>query len=304
MSEKMKTLTSKRSLDKFKRLAKLGEGTYGVVFKVIDSDSKEVLALKKIRFDDENEGIPSTAVREVALLKELHHPNIVELINVTFHRSQLFLIFEYLQYDLKKFMDKHKRKLPPATVKSFVYQMLQGVDYCHSLRILHRDLKPQNVLVDERGIVKLADFGLARAFGLPARNWTREVITLWYRPPEILLGAANYSVEVDLWSLGCIFAEMVNGRPLFHGDSQIFQLMHIFRTVGTPTSDLWPGASTLKYFQSEFPKWKPRKWDELLPKLDDAGRSLIANLLVLDPSQRFCAKQALKHPYFADFSLT
>jgi len=176
--------------------------------------------------------------------------------------------------------------------------MLQGIAYCHQCRILHRDLKPQNILIDEKGIIKLADFGLARAFGLPNKSWTHEVVTLWYRPPEILLGCHKYSLEVDLWSIGCIFAELINGKPLFHGDSQICQLMYIFKMLGTPNKETWPGIHDLDNFQNNFPKWKPAPWSEIVPTLCEYGRSLLSSMLVLNPNKRITAKQALRHPYF------
>jgi len=289
-----------KGLEKYKRLQKLGEGTYGVVFKAVDLETQQFVALKKIRFDDDEEGIPSTAVREVALLKEMNHPNIVELSNVIFHRSQLYLVFPFLQNDLKKHLDYNKKQLSSTTIKSYIHQLFLGLEYCHRNRILHRDLKPQNILVSEDGELKLADFGLARTYTLPNRAWTHEVITLWYRPPEILLGCEVYGVEVDIWSLGCIFAELCNGHPLFHGDSQICQIMHIFKILGTPNDGMWNGVSALKDFQHNFPKWKSKNWEQIAPDLCDLGRDLLSRMLILNPYKRISAKQALRHPYFND----
>jgi len=235
-------------MEDFVKLEKIGEGTYGVVFKGRNRRTNEIVAMKKIRLESEEEGVPSTAIREISLLKELQHPNIVSLQDVIMQESRLYLIFEFLTMDLKKYLDT---AIPPHEMmsahllKSYCYQLLQAILFCHQRRVLHRDLKPQNLLIDKSGAIKVADFGLARAFGVPVRVYTHEVVTLWYRAPEILLGASKYSCPVDIWSIGCIFAEMANKRPLFQGDSEIDQLFRIFRVLKTPTEDLWPGVSSL-----------------------------------------------------------
>lgn len=162
-------------------------------------------------------------------MKGLKHPNIVELKEVIYSEDKLYLIFEYCDYDLKKYMRQVGGPLPPQEVKSFTYQILQATAYCHAHRVMHRDLKPQNLLIDKSGNIKLADFGLARAFGLPVKTYTHEVVTLWYRAPEILLGQKQYSTPVDIWSIGCIFAEMAQRKALFAGDSEIDQIFKIFQ---------------------------------------------------------------------------
>ncbi|CAL1525993.1 unnamed protein product, partial [Lymnaea stagnalis] len=222
------------SMENFQKIEKIGEGTYGVVYKAREKGSGKHVALKKIRLDAESEGVPSTAIREISLLKELEHPNVVRLLDVIHCDMKLYLVFEYLTKDLKKYMDSFpsNEHINPALIKSYMYQLLNGISYCHSHRVLHRDLKPQNLLIDMEGNIKLADFGLARAFGVPVRTYTHEVVTLWYRAPEILLGSRFYSTPVDVWSLGCIFVEMVRRQALFPGDSEIDQLFRIFRTLG------------------------------------------------------------------------
>merc|ERR1712023_606487 len=199
---------------------------------------------KKIRLEAEDEGIPSTAIREISILKELQHPNIVRLHDVIHTEKKLTLVFEYLDQDLKKFLDSSDG-LDAFTIKSSLFQLLRGVSFCHDHRVLHRDLKPQNLLINREGALKLADFGLARAFGIPVRSYTHEVVTLWYRAPDVLLGSRKYSTPVDIWSVGCIFAEMVSGRPLFPGNTDQDQLQKIFKVLGTPNETMWPTITEL-----------------------------------------------------------
>jgi len=206
--------TENQELDKYQRLEKLGEGTYGVVYKCKNKDNQMLVAVKRIRLENEDEGIPSTAIREISILKQLKHPNIVNLIDLIHGERKLHLVFEFLDYDLKKFLDQNQGSLHPQLVKSYLYQMLDAITYCHSKRILPRDLKPQNLLIDKDGHIKLADFGLARAFGIPIKTLTHEILTLWYRAPEILLGQKEYSTPVDIWSIGCIFYEMAHRSKL------------------------------------------------------------------------------------------
>ncbi|KAI4486131.1 hypothetical protein M0802_012551 [Mischocyttarus mexicanus] len=218
-------------MDNFIKIEKIGEGTYGVVYKGKHKKSGDIVAMKKIRLESDDEGVPSTAIREISILKELKHPNIVTLIDVLMEENRLYLIFEYLTMDLKKYFDNLGTNVmvEPKMVKSYLFQITRAILFCHKRRILHRDLKPQNLLIGAKGVIKVADFGLGRAFGIPVRVYTHEVVTLWYRAPEILLGSSRYSCAIDVWSIGCIFAEMVMKKPLFQGDSEIDQLFRIFR---------------------------------------------------------------------------
>eukprot|EP00741_Cyanophora_paradoxa_P024531 tig00000269_g23685.t1 len=287
-------------MDKYQKIEKIGEGTYGVVYKAKDRNTGEIIALKKIRLEAEDEGVPSTAIREISLLKELRHMNIVRLKDVVHSDNKLYLVFEYLDQDLKKYMDSVPNGLHASLVKSYLYQLLRGIAFCHCHRVLHRDLKPQNLLIDRNGSLKLADFGLARAFGIPVRTYTHEVVTLWYRAPEILLGSRHYSTPVDIWSIGCIFAEMVTRHPLFPGDSEIDELFRIFRTLGTPNEDVWPGVSQLPDYKNTFPNWPVQSLAKAVPQLDAAGLDLLSKMLVYEPAKRISAKAALEHPYFND----
>lgn len=299
----MSSSTSGNRLEDFQKIEKIGEGTYGVVFKGRNLKTDEIVAMKKIRLESEDEGVPSTAIREISLLKELQHPNIVGLQDVLMQEAKLYLIFEYLTMDLKKYMDTSIPKdgqMDPKLTKSYLYQLLQGILFCHQRRVLHRDMKPQNLLIDKNGCIKIADFGLARAFGIPVRVYTHEVVTLWYRAPEVLLGSPKYSCPIDIWSIGTIYAEMVNRRPLFQGDSEIDQLFRIFRVLKTPTEDLWPGVTQLPDFKATFPNWQAFNLKSSMKKIEPAGLDLLEQMLVYDPAKRISAKKALLHPYFDD----
>ncbi|KAI9657846.1 MAG: Cyclin-dependent kinase catalytic subunit [Alyxoria varia] len=310
-------------MENYHKLEKIGEGTYGVVYKARDlQNSGRIVALKKIRLEAEDEGVPSTAIREISLLKEMKDPNIVRLFDIVHADGhKLYLVFEFLDLDLKKYMEAlpvsdggRGKQLPDgsaaalkgmglgeAMVKKFTLQLVQGIRYCHSHRVLHRDLKPQNLLIDKEGNLKLADFGLARAFGVPLRTYTHEVVTLWYRAPEILLGGRAYSTGVDMWSIGCIFAEMCTRKPLFPGDSEIDEIFKIFRILGTPSEADWPGVTSFPDFKPSFPKWTRPADSGLLPEgaaLDEDGIDLLEGLLVYDPAGRVSAKVAVAHPYF------
>jgi len=284
--------------DRYEKLEKIGEGTYGVVYKAKDKETGQIVALKKVRMGNEDEGVPSTALREIALLKEIQHPNTVGLLDVESSESKLYLIFEFCDSDLKKYMNNIRGNLSAKLVKELMYQMVMGITYCHMHRLIHRDLKPQNILVDKKGVLKLADFGLARAFTIPIETLTHEVVTLWYRAPEILLGGKHYSVGVDMWSIGCIFAELVTKQPLFPGDSEIDQLYRIFRVCGTPNETIWPGVSRLPDWLPTFPQWNAKSMSSIVPGVDPLGADLMGMMLTYEPNQRISGKDALLHPYF------
>jgi len=287
-------------MDRFKRLEKLGEGTYGVVYKARDVNTGDTLALKKIRLDAEDEGIPSTAIREISLLKQLQHPNIVRLYDVILTDQKLTLVFEFLDQDLKKYLDSFgDNGLDAHTTKSFLHQLLHGICHCHENRVLHRDLKPQNLLINREGELKLADFGLARSFGIPVRSYTHEVVTLWYRSPEVLLGSRHYSTPIDLWSVGCIFAEIASGRPLFPGRNDKDQLLKIFKILGTPTLNDWPGMAELPQYQQNYTLYKRQSLGKIVP-LNQNGIDLLEEFLHYDPEKRITAEKAIEHPYFKE----
>ncbi|TGO09887.1 hypothetical protein BTUL_0151g00290 [Botrytis tulipae] len=285
----------------FQQLEKLGEGTYATVFKGRNRQTGELVALKEIHLDSE-EGTPSTAIREISLMKELKHENIVSLHDVIHTENKLMLVFEHMDKDLKKYMDTagDRGALPPPTIKSFMHQLLKGIDFCHQNRVLHRDLKPQNLLINMKGQLKLADFGLARAFGIPVNTFSNEVVTLWYRAPDVLLGSRTYNTSIDIWSAGCIMAEMYTGRPLFPGTTNEDQLVRIFRIMGTPSERTWPGISQFTEYKSNFQMYATQDLRVILPQIDAVGIDLLQRMLQLRPELRISAHDALSHPWFND----
>ncbi|VBB25314.1 unnamed protein product [Acanthocheilonema viteae] len=282
-------------------------GAYGVVYKAFHKQTEKPVAIKMIRLDCQEDGIPATTVRELALLRELRHPNIVVLHGVVMEEYRVYLVFEFLDMDLRRYIDSIPKDqlMNKIELKTHLYQILQGICYCHQRRIMHRDLKPHNLLINAEGIIKLADFGLAREIGIPIRPFTHEVVTLWYRAPEILLGAKRYSYAIDIWSIGCIFAEMASKEALFAGESEIAQLYSIFSIMSTPTEENWPGVTKLPDYQELFPQWKNCNLEKFLDKyMDSDDLAILKAMITYDPAQRVSAKQLLKHPYFNNIDKT
>lgn len=225
----------------------------------------------------------------------------LRLYDVVHTEKKLTLVFEFLDLDLKMFLDQCHGGLDSRTLKSFLFQLTRGIAHCHEHRVLHRDLKPQNLLINREGELKLADFGLARAFGIPVRDYTHEVVTLWYRPPDVLMGSKKYSTPVDVWSIGCIFAEMHNGKPLFPGQKPEDQLDLLFKALGTPSEGSFPGLESLPSYKPETYQVysAPSSIAHLVPGLEAQGVDLLSKMLLHDPVQRISAADALRHPFFS-----
>lgn len=289
-------------MQKYEKLEKIGEGTYGTVFKAKNKETHEIVALKRVRLDDDDEGVPSSALREICLLKELKHKNIVRLHDIMISEKKLTLVFEYCDQDLKNYFDSCQGEVDANIVKSFMYQLLRGLAFCHANNVLHRDLKPQNLLINKDGELKLGDFGLARPFGIPVRCYSAEVVTLWYRPPDVLMGAKLYTTSIDMWSAGCIFAEMSNGgRPLFPGSDVDDQLRKIYKILGSPNHDSWPGINKLPDYK-DYGSYAAVSLSLVVPKLSSVGKDLLQKLLVFNPSMRMAADVAMNHQYFNDLT--
>lgn len=287
----------------------LGQGTYGTVYKAKNGETGEIVALKIMKMANKDDGITPNALREVAILRSLKYPNIVRLIEAIYCDSPqienpvIVLVFEFFECDLKQHIINHygvHTPVPENKAARFTLQILIGLHQCHVNSIMHRDLKPHNLLVDSKSeILKIADFGLSRTFSIPPTAYTHEVVTLWYRAPEILLGAHEYSSAIDVWSAGCIFAEMLLGRPIFSGANELEQILAIFSVLGTPDNQSWPSVESLPDWIS-YPKWFPTPLQNLnWPKpVEKHALDLLGSMLVCYPSKRITARQAVHHPYF------
>jgi len=290
---------------RFLVLAKVGAGTFANVYKALrqDTDPETLVAIKKLQIDEEEGGVPAAQIREVSLVKQLDHPHIVKMMDIATTSTSLLLVFELLDMDLRAFM----RSSPDyftgrSQLWSAAHQCSIGLHHCHVQRIIHRDLKPQNVLVDVSTMtLKLADFGLARSFSVPTRSYTPEVVTLWYRAPELLLGQWTCSTSLDIWSLACVIAEMATNRPLFPGDSEIDTLFRIFRLLGTPKESSWPGVTQLQHYQAVFPQWEDTLLVDIAqqgPALREDGIDLLKGCLRYSPKERLSSRRILLHPFF------
>ncbi|WCJ38694.1 Protein kinase superfamily protein [Euphorbia peplus] len=302
-----------RSVDEFERLNKIDEGTYGVVYRARDKKTGEIVALKKVKMEKEREGFPLTSLREINILLSFHHPSIVDVKEVVVgsNLDSIFMVMEYMEHDLKALMESMKQPFSQSEVKCLMLQLLEGVKYLHDNWVLHRDLKTSNLLLNNRGELKICDFGLARQYGSPLKPYTHLVVTLWYRAPELLLGAKLYSTAIDMWSLGCIMAEMLSKEALFNGKTEVDQLDKIFRILGTPNETIWPGFSKLPGVKVNFVKHQynllrkkfPATSFTGSPVLSDAGFDLLNKLLTYDPEKRITAEAALNHEWFREVPL-
>ncbi|EPY38640.1 cell division control protein 2 like protein 2 [Angomonas deanei] len=257
------------------------------------------VALKVITWSSQEEGIPNTAVREVSLLREVAHPNVVQLIEAIPQGVKLTLVFEFLEKDLHKLCESRITPIIGAKLKKIMFQLLVGLHACHCRRIVHRDIKPQNILSNkDETVFKLADFGLGRAFCVADQTYTYEVMTLYYRAPEILLGETRYHSSVDMWSMGCVMAEMALRRPLFSGETAIVHFIKICKIMGTPNEQTWPGIELLPHYNAQLPQWQGVDLAAAVPTLDEQGIDLLRQFFVYSPEHRITAYQALQHGWF------
>ncbi|XP_076303949.1 cyclin-dependent kinase 14-like [Tachypleus tridentatus] len=285
------------------KLEQLGEGSYATVYKGYSNLTNKVVALKEIRLQTE-EGTPFTAIREASLLRGLKHANIVTLHDIIHTKETLTFVFEYVHTDLSQYLERHPGGLNANNVRLFLFQLLRGLVYCHERRVLHRDLKPQNLLISDQGELKLADFGLARAKSVPSRTYSHEVVTLWYRPPDVLLGSTDYTTSLDMWGVGCIFIEMISGAAAFPGVKDTNdQLDKIWRVLGTPTEETWEGVSRYPNYKSGiYGNYKQQPLSKPFPKLLNIpnAESIASQFLQLQPHKRISATEALHHEFFQE----
>ncbi|KAL7411870.1 putative cell division cycle 2 [Mrakia frigida] len=300
------SIMSCRSVYEYERLNHIEEGSYGVVFRAREKATGEIVALKKLKLEEEKNGFPITSLREVMALMVCRHENVVGVreIVVGDTLTQVFIVMDFIEHDLKSLLSLMPTPFLQSEVKTLLHQLLSATAHCHTNWILHRDLKTSNLLMNNRGMIKVADFGLARKFGEPLGDMTQLVVTLWYRSPELLLGATEYSTAVDMWSIGCIFAELMLKEPLFQGKGELDQIAQIFKTLGHPSENSWPGwtslplAKSLNVSGSQYSNLRSR-----FRFLTEAGMDLMNRLLCYDPESRISAEEAMRHPYFTESPL-
>ncbi|KAI8614759.1 kinase-like domain-containing protein [Chytriomyces sp. MP71] len=308
------------SIDEYENVKKVGEGTFGEVNIMVHRTKGSKFALKRILMHNEKEGIPITALREIKILKSLHHENIIELTEIavkkgnlkTRERGEVHMVFPFMDHDLNGLLENPDIRFTPHQIKSYFHQLLCGTDYLHKNNIIHRDIKTANILIDNQGWLKIADFGLARAHikSLPNPKYTNMVVTRWYRPPELLLGSTSYGCEIDMWGIGCVFGEILHRRPVLVGNDDFDQLERIWRLCGTPTTDTtsltsWPtlnelpGMSSIASFEPARPRAIRTFFEGFVQDRWFIGAvDLIDELLVCDPARRLTAEKALQHHYF------
>jgi cyclin-dependent kinase 7 len=290
--------------EKYEKGKELGEGTFGKVYEGVVKATRERVAIKKIKVQlGYRDGLHPTALREIKYLREISqkpHENIIKMYDAYQRGSSLYLVFEYCLNDLERIIKDEKTQLPPCDIKSYMRMLLSGVAYCHKHFLLHRDLKPNNLMIGSDYRLKLIDFGLAKSYASPFRRYKSEVVTLWYRSPELLYGAVEYGPSLDMWSVGCIFGELLQRAPLFPGQREIQQLGMIFRLLGTPTEKEWPGMTSLPSY-IEYTMLSGAGLENnfaTAASVTSGAIDLLSKCLTYDPVKRISAEDALKHEYF------
>ncbi|XP_054259607.1 cyclin-dependent kinase-like 4 isoform X2 [Macrosteles quadrilineatus] len=296
---------SSRLMERYEKLGKLGEGSYGMVFKCRNRETGQIVAIKKFVESEDDPLIRKIALREIRLLKSLKHPNLVNLLEVFRRKRKLHLVFEFCEHTVLHELERYPHGCPETMVRSITWQTLQGVAYCHQHNCIHRDVKPENILLTAQGVVKLCDFGFARLMS-PGENYTDYVATRWYRAPELLVGDTLYGPPVDVWAIGCVFAELVRGEALWPGKSDVDQLYLIRRTLG----DLTPRHMHLFKTNEFFAGISLPQPDSIEPLHEKLPKHSLTDPNILDflhrcldkePSKRWTCEQLLTHPYFDNF---
>ncbi|KAL7072987.1 hypothetical protein ACQ4LE_007849 [Meloidogyne hapla] len=290
-----------RSVNEFDKIRQLGAGTYGIVYEGKDKKTGKTLTLKQVRLDLKKEGVSISVMREIQSLMDIEHENIVRLFDVVVGRriDQIFLVMEYCDQDLASLLDNMQTPFSESQVKCILLQLFRGVAHLHSRFFIHRDIKVSNLLLTEQGILKIADFGLARLYGDPPTEMTPRVVTLWYRSPELLFGSKYQSPAIDMWACGCIMGELLLHKPLMPGKDEIDQIRLIIGLLGTPTEKIWPGMSKLPILEKMQLMKQP--YNNIKAVFADRAPEclkLLNSLFVYDPKRRATAEQCLDNEYF------
>lgn len=292
-----------RMVTEFEKLNRIGEGTYGIVYRARDTKRNEIVAMKKMRMEREKDGVPISGLREINILLNLSHENIVNLKDVVVGKSleSIFLVMEYCEQDLASLLDNMQSPFSESQVKCIILQLCSGLNYLHRNFIVHRDLKVSNLLLTDKGCLKIADFGLARKYGLPVKPMTPKVVTLWYRAPELLLQSKIQTTAIDMWAAGCILGELLLHKPLLPGRSEIHQIELIIDLLGTPNDSIWPGYSELPVLENFTLKHQPyNNIKHIFPWLSSSGIRLLNLLFMYDPKKRISAEDCLQSAYFKE----
>lgn len=311
-----KALYGCSQIDAYKFQNKLGEGTFGEVYRGVHNDTQTVVALKEILLHNKQDGMPMTALREIRILKSLEHSNVLELLDMAVkhgsrslrERSTFYIITPYMDHDLAGLLQNPVVRLTLPHIKCYMSQILQGMNYIHQRKYMHRDIKAANILIDNRGNVKLADFGLARTYFEPpptshgaspaTHRYTATVVTRWYRPPELLLGDQYYTTAIDMWGVGCVFGEIFRRKPIFPGKSDSDQIHTIFKVIGSPNEDSMPGLNGLPEIHHLPADPYPRTFNNFFANVPASAQSLLAGLLEVNPLARLSALGALESDFF------
>ncbi|XP_076752825.1 cyclin-dependent kinase 20 [Xylocopa sonorina] len=287
-------------MDRYIITGKIGEGAQGVVLKAHDIQTEKNVALKKLFLKNIDNGISTSIIREIKILQQLKHPNVVELLDAFPVGLDFIMVFEFMPTGLWEVIKDNDILLSSSQIKTYTKMILEGIAYIHGKNIIHRDLKPANLLINEKGILKIADFGLGRLLWKNmTKPYSHQIATRWYRAPELLYGARYYTSAIDMWSIGCIFGELLNKSPLFPGETDIEQLAIVLKYLGSPTSETWPDLSILPdYNKITFPFHKGLTWENIIQDTEPEALDLISKILIYNSSKRLTASEALCHTYF------